>query len=189
MRFSSSSTTELFPEGSEEALGVLLCQNTLHALLYAISHFSANSFHTISSPTPHQPLVTRPADTPALRAAFSRALRALASSVADVVGPSLLGLKPDKSTIREESGRALDELFEASLGQDCGIDKKLLNIYLGRGFEYVSTTSGPLVSCFPVTSAFAQCDRYYYFHCPNAGHHRSFSQPPQVGDRVASALV
>ena len=116
----SSSAIDPFLEGSEEALGTLLRQNTLHALLYAISHFNITTMPTLSSPTTHPPIATGSApDTPVLRAAFSRALRALASSVADVVGPSSMGLKPDKSTIREEAGRALSGLFEARLEFEC----------------------------------------------------------------------
>ncbi|KAF8901845.1 armadillo-type protein [Gymnopilus junonius] len=80
--------------GSEEALGVLLRANAHHAFLYAFSHFT----HT---------------DPPALRAAFSRALRALAASIADVVGPSIWGLRPDKSLIRTEAQQALAYLFQA----------------------------------------------------------------------------
>ncbi|PPQ75379.1 hypothetical protein CVT26_015511 [Gymnopilus dilepis] len=79
--------------GSEEALGVLLRANAHHAFLYAISHFTQ-------------------ADSPTLRAAFSRGLRALAASIADVVGPSMWGLRPDKSTIRSEAQQALSYLFQ-----------------------------------------------------------------------------
>ena len=46
--------------------------NTHHAILYAISHFTK-------------------ADPLLLHAAFSRALRALSASIADIVGPSLWG--------------------------------------------------------------------------------------------------
>lgn len=79
--------------GSEEALGTLLRANAHHAFIYAISCFM-------------------PADSPALRSAFSRALRALAASTADIVGPSMWGLSPDKSLIRSEARQALDYLFQ-----------------------------------------------------------------------------
>ncbi|KAF8163814.1 armadillo-type protein [Crassisporium funariophilum] len=79
--------------GSEEALSTLLRANSHHAFLYAISQFT-------------------PADPPALRAAFSRALRALAASIADIIGPSLWGLKPDDSIIRNEAQGALEYLLQ-----------------------------------------------------------------------------
>lgn len=82
--------------GSEEALGVLLQANAHDAFLYAISHFTH-------------------ADPPTLRAAFSRALRALAASIADVVGPSMWGLRPDKSLIRSEAQQALAYLFQVCI--------------------------------------------------------------------------
>ncbi|CAA7262370.1 unnamed protein product [Cyclocybe aegerita] len=78
--------------GSEEALGILLRANTHHALLYAVSRFTK-------------------ADGVGLRAAFSRALRTLASSLAEVVGPSLWGLRPETSMIRSEAQQALDQIF------------------------------------------------------------------------------
>ncbi|KAF8967241.1 armadillo-type protein [Flammula alnicola] len=79
--------------GYEEALGTVLRANAHRAFLYAISHFTR-------------------ADPPPLRSAFSRALRALATSTADIVGPSLWGLKPDRSLIRSEAQQALDYLFQ-----------------------------------------------------------------------------
>ncbi|KAH9484613.1 Armadillo repeat-containing protein 8 [Psilocybe cubensis] len=79
--------------GSEEALGTLLRANAHHAFVYAISYF-----------TPSEPL--------SVRAAFSRALRTLAASIADVVGPSMWGLRPDRSMIRNEARHALEYLFQ-----------------------------------------------------------------------------
>ena len=79
--------------GSEEALSTLLRANTHHAIFYAISHFTK-------------------ADPPLLRAAFSRALRALAASIADIVGPSLWGLKPDNSIVRNDAQQALQYFFQ-----------------------------------------------------------------------------
>jgi hypothetical protein len=79
--------------GSEEALSTLLRANTHHAILYAISHFTK-------------------ADSPLLRAAFSRALRALAASIADIVGPSLWGLKQDNSIVRNDAQQALQYFFQ-----------------------------------------------------------------------------
>jgi hypothetical protein len=79
--------------GSEEALSTLLRANTHHAILYAISNFTK-------------------ADPPLLRAAFSRALRALAASIADIVGPSLWGLKQDNSIVRNDAQQALQYFFQ-----------------------------------------------------------------------------
>ena len=79
--------------GSEEALSTLLRANTHHAIFYAISHFTKT-------------------DPPLLRAAFSRALRALAASIADVVGPSLWGLKRDNSIVRNDAQQALQYFFQ-----------------------------------------------------------------------------
>jgi armadillo repeat-containing protein 8 len=79
--------------GSEEALSTLLRANTHHAIFYAISHFTK-------------------ADSPLLRAAFSRALRALATSIADIVGPSLWGLKKDNSIVRDDAQQALQYFFQ-----------------------------------------------------------------------------
>jgi hypothetical protein len=67
--------------------------NTHHAILYAISHFTKS-------------------DPPLLRAAFSRALRALAASIADIVGPSLWGLKQDNSIVRNDAQQALQYFFQ-----------------------------------------------------------------------------
>ena len=82
-----------FFSGSEEALSTLLRANTHHAIFYAISHFTK-------------------ADPPLLRAAFSRALRALAASIADIVGPSLWGLKQDNSIVRNDAQQALQYFFQ-----------------------------------------------------------------------------
>ena len=79
--------------GSEEALSTLLRANTHHAIFYAISHFTKT-------------------DSPLLRAAFSRALRALATSIADIVGPSLWGLKKDNSIVRNDAQQALQYFFQ-----------------------------------------------------------------------------
>jgi len=79
--------------GSEEALAALLRGNAHHALLYALSHFSST-------------------DSAALRTAFSRALRALTSSLADVAGPSLWGLRPEAGAVRGVAQQALESLFQ-----------------------------------------------------------------------------
>ncbi|KAJ7590838.1 ARM repeat-containing protein [Mycena floridula] len=78
--------------GSEDALGSLLRAEALRAFLYAISKLG-------------------PSDSIPLRSAFARALRAIAAAVADTVGPSQWGLRPDTSSIRTEAKIALDHLF------------------------------------------------------------------------------
>ncbi|KAF8881879.1 hypothetical protein BD779DRAFT_1675220 [Infundibulicybe gibba] len=79
--------------GSEDALASLLRSDAPRAFLYAILNF-------------------KPTDSATLRSAFARALRALAVSIADVVGPSQWGLRPDRSLIRSEANAALEYLFE-----------------------------------------------------------------------------
>lgn len=79
--------------GSSEALKGLLAANAVQAFLFAIANF-------------------QPSDTPALRAAFARALRALAVAVADAVGPPMGGLQTHPSEARDEATVALNNLFE-----------------------------------------------------------------------------
>ncbi|KAI0672837.1 ARM repeat-containing protein [Trametes maxima] len=79
--------------GSLEALRTLLRLEALQALLYAIS----------TSP---------PSDPSDLKAALARALRALASAIADAVGPSQWGLSPTISGVRSEAKVALEYLFQ-----------------------------------------------------------------------------
>ena len=79
--------------GSPDALRTLLRLNAPQALLYAISTF-------------------QPSDSTVLKAALTRALRALAAAVADVVGPSQWGLASSVSDLRPEAKVALDDLFQ-----------------------------------------------------------------------------
>ena len=95
--------------GSEEALSTLLRANTHHAIFYAISHFTK-------------------ADPPILRAAFSRALRALAASIADIVGPSLWGLKRDNSIVRNDAQQALQYFFQVRFLHS--LSSSLIHIFL-----------------------------------------------------------
>lgn len=82
------------PVGSSDALRTLLRYNAHQAFLYAISVF-------------------QPAESPRLKAAFARALRALAVAVADAVGPSQWGLRNDAPPdVRNEARMALDYLFQ-----------------------------------------------------------------------------
>ncbi|KAF9030867.1 ARM repeat-containing protein [Hymenopellis radicata] len=78
--------------GSEDALASLLRADALRALIFALAKL-------------------QPTDSPTLKAAFARALRALAASLADIVGPSQWGLAADSSAIRDEAKTSLDYLF------------------------------------------------------------------------------
>lgn len=79
--------------GSQEALQSLLRTDALQALLYAISNF-------------------QPTDSPTLKAAFARALRALTVAISETVGPSQWGLRPDTSDVQYEAKAALSYLFQ-----------------------------------------------------------------------------
>ncbi|KAF9530698.1 armadillo-type protein [Crepidotus variabilis] len=110
--------------GSEEALGVLLRGNAHHAFFYAISRLTET-------------------DPPALRAAFSRALRAFISSLADNVGPSLWGLKPETSSIRSEAEEALSQHFQ----------HEFLDIYLPLLVPPTSTPNLSVASAVATSTA------------------------------------
>ncbi|KAK7693931.1 hypothetical protein QCA50_003505 [Cerrena zonata] len=79
--------------GSNDALKSLLSANAHQAFIYAIS-------------------ALQPTDKPTLLAAFTRALKALTSALADAVGPSQMGLHDFPEGIQEEARSALDFLFE-----------------------------------------------------------------------------
>ncbi|EPQ57852.1 ARM repeat-containing protein [Gloeophyllum trabeum ATCC 11539] len=57
----------------------------------------------------------QPTDSPALKAALARGLRVLGSSIADVVGPSMWGIRAEKSEARGEAKVALEYLFQAEI--------------------------------------------------------------------------
>lgn len=82
--------------GSHDALASLLRSNALRAALYAISNL-------------------RPSDSLALKSALCRVLKVLATAIADTVGPSLWGVRPDSSPVREEAKAALDYLFHVCI--------------------------------------------------------------------------
>ncbi|KAN0129589.1 ARM repeat-containing protein [Lactarius tabidus] len=79
--------------GSPEALRGLLHANAHQAFLYAISRFS-----------PSEPVPTK--------AAFARALRAIAAACAELVGPSQWGLGNDSSPVRDDAKLALEYFFQ-----------------------------------------------------------------------------
>ncbi|KAG1756841.1 ARM repeat-containing protein [Suillus paluster] len=87
--------------GSEIALVSLLHANALHAFLFALSNL-------------------RPDDAVQLKPALARGLRVLSTAIAEVVGPSQLGLRTWSPDLRSEAKAALSYLFEF----DC------LNIFL-----------------------------------------------------------
>ncbi|TFY60598.1 hypothetical protein EVG20_g7364 [Dentipellis fragilis] len=82
--------------GSPDALQSLLCANAPQAFLYAISRFTSS-------------------EPPAVKFAFARALRALATATAEHVGPSQWGLKDDVGPVHEEAKAALDYFFQDPL--------------------------------------------------------------------------
>ncbi|TEB21153.1 ARM repeat-containing protein [Coprinellus micaceus] len=113
--------------GSESALFTLLRLNTLPILVRSLASFtssSSSSFsHTSTSfsspPTSATsssttfPSTSIPGSAPiTLKSAYARALRALVSSVADVVGPSEWGLRPEPgSEVREAARVGLEYVF------------------------------------------------------------------------------
>ncbi|KAF4608317.1 hypothetical protein EYR40_000661 [Pleurotus pulmonarius] len=78
--------------GSEEALDSLLNARAVEACLHAIS-------------------CLQPHDSNGLKSAFSRSLRSLATAVAEVVGPSQWGLRPEGSSVRDAARDALECFF------------------------------------------------------------------------------
>ena len=82
--------------GSCDALSTLLRLNASQALLYAIS-------------------TLQPTDSVALKAALTRALRALAAAIAETVGPSQWGLSPSTSVLRREAKEALEYFFQVRI--------------------------------------------------------------------------
>ena len=52
-----------------------------------------------------------PSEPTATKAAFARALRAIAAACAELVGPSQWGLKDDSSSVREDVKLALEYFF------------------------------------------------------------------------------
>lgn len=79
--------------GSEDALISLLRANALHAFLLALSNL-------------------RPDDVVQLKSALARGLRVLSTAIAEVVGPSQLGLRTWSPDLRSEAKVALSSLFE-----------------------------------------------------------------------------
>lgn len=118
--------------GSSDALRTLLRLNASQALLYAVSRF-------------------QPADGTPLRAAITRALRALAAAIAEVVGPSQWGISSTVSDLRPEAKVALEYLFQVSR---CGR-------------EYV-----------PPTAENVRSQRYWMYISPSSPIHRHKSLPP-----------
>jgi len=80
-------------QGSPEALRSLLHANAHQAFLYAISRLD-------------------PSESTAVKAAFARALRAMAVACAELVGPSQWGLRDDSSPVREDAKLALEYFFQ-----------------------------------------------------------------------------
>jgi len=81
------------PAGSEEPLARLLQHDALPALIFALSRMNKS-------------------DPFSLRVAFVRALRAVVSASADIIGPSLWGLKKDSLVGKNEARSAIEGLFD-----------------------------------------------------------------------------
>ncbi|KAF9053450.1 hypothetical protein BJ165DRAFT_1591247 [Panaeolus papilionaceus] len=109
---------------SSPTLSTLLRTSALRSLLYAISRFT-------------------PADSITLRAAFSRALRVLASSVADVVGPSQWGLQVEEldGSLRAQAKDALDGLLQLE-----ALDIYLPLLAIGSGSHAIITSTAYMIS-------------------------------------------
>ncbi|KAG9226457.1 hypothetical protein CCMSSC00406_0003336 [Pleurotus cornucopiae] len=81
--------------------------HVLSSLSYGIVLLNARAveacLHAISCLQPH--------DSNGLKSAFSRSLRSLATAVAEVVGPSQWGLRPEGSSVRDAARDALECFF------------------------------------------------------------------------------
>ncbi|KAG2368491.1 armadillo-type protein [Suillus spraguei] len=93
IRIESAHVIASISYGSEVALVSLIHANALHAFLLALSNMK-----------PHDPVQ--------LKYALARGLRVLSTAIADVVGPSQLGLRTWSPDLRSEAKVALDYLFE-----------------------------------------------------------------------------
>ncbi|KAF8712455.1 hypothetical protein AX14_012356 [Amanita brunnescens Koide BX004] len=112
--------------GSPPALAALLRAGAHQALLYAISRL-------------------RPTDPAPLCAAFTRALRALTVSLAELVGPHHWGLSPDysKASIRNDAKNALDLIFQTDS----------LDVYLPLLSSSLSTSTPTPASRIPASAS------------------------------------
>jgi hypothetical protein len=61
-----------------------------------------------------------PSEPTATKAAFARALRAIAAACAELVGPSQWGLKDDSSLVREDAKLALEYFFQVITSHPSG---------------------------------------------------------------------
>lgn len=112
IRIESAHVIASISYGSEVALISLIRANVLHAFLLALSNIK-----------PHDPVQ--------LKSALARGLRVLSTAIAEVVGPSQLGLRTWSPDLRSEANVALSYLFEI----DC------LNIFLPLLADSSSQTS------------------------------------------------
>ncbi|KAF9265383.1 ARM repeat-containing protein [Marasmius fiardii PR-910] len=106
IRIEAAHITSSISLGSDDALASLLRVDALRALLKALK--DATTTLPVPTAQPQQPRSTNQQ----LQSALSRALRSLIISAADIVGPSLWGLRPDASAIRNEAQSALDVFFQ-----------------------------------------------------------------------------
>lgn len=116
--------------GTEDALASLLRADALRAILFALSRLPHSDAHT-------------------LRAALTRALRALSAALADIVGPSQWGLRPDSSILRNDAAIALDVLFQVRMSQDISFPPAPAKIFTD---VVLLVRQNPWTSFFPFCS-------------------------------------
>ncbi|PPQ80190.1 hypothetical protein CVT24_006586, partial [Panaeolus cyanescens] len=109
---------------SSPSLSTLLRASALRAILYAISGFTSS-------------------DSMTLRAAFSRALRVLAGSIANIVGPSQWGLLPEEldGSLRAQAKDALDGLLQPE-----AMDIYLPLIVIGSTSSAIITSTASMIA-------------------------------------------
>lgn len=120
--------------GSLDALRTLLQFNAPQAFLFAISLF-------------------QPSDSPKLKSAFARALRALAVAIAEVVGPPQWGLHDNSPDIRTEAKAALDYLFQVTAFVTYKSRVKLTCIFVPLQLEVLDIYLPLLVDPSPQTGS------------------------------------
>ena len=158
--------------GSPQALRSLLHANAHQAFLYAISRFD-------------------PSEPTATKAAFTRALRAIAAACAELVGPSQWGLRDDSSPVREEAKLALDYFFQViTLHHPASRSSRVTNNSVARSSRCVPPAPHGYLDAGQHIYCAASCcgtSRTESSHCccgmdpSGRARTRSFSGPPPLG--------
>jgi armadillo repeat-containing protein 8 len=81
--------------GSEKALTTLLRTNALGDVMYALSRMDSS--------------------TSPVKVALVRAMKSIANALAEIVGPQLWWLGPDRSSLRQDAADSLSFLFDVSI--------------------------------------------------------------------------